>query len=244
MENQYVGDIGDYIKLSLLRAVCGAHRLGIAWWLVPDERHKKDGRHISYLNDPKHWRSFEPGVFDRIREIVVNNIRSIEALETAELLPPETVFHSTEVACPTLWSRRAAAREKWFGTVLNSLANATMVFVDPDNGIEPARYSVTRKNANKSITVSELHRLTGQGRILIVYHHHTRMRGGHINELGHVASRLKELTACRIDALRAKAYSPRAFFLINADGETQVRAADFAQRWVPHVTWHPNLGKL
>jgi hypothetical protein len=104
--------------------------------------------------------------------------------------------------------------------------------------------SVTRKNANKSITVSELHRLTGQGRILIVYHHHTRMRGGHINELGHVASRLKELTACRIDALRAKAYSPRAFFLINADGETQVRAADFAQRWVPHVTWHPNLGKL
>lgn len=43
MQNRYVGDIGDYVKLAILRALLPGRRLGVAWWLYPDERHNRDG---------------------------------------------------------------------------------------------------------------------------------------------------------------------------------------------------------
>lgn len=38
MQDRYVGDIGDFGKYGLLRALC-AHdlSLGVVWYLVPDE---------------------------------------------------------------------------------------------------------------------------------------------------------------------------------------------------------------
>ena len=44
--HRYVGDIGDYLKFGLLRALSPGHRLGVASWLYPDENHNRDGRHI------------------------------------------------------------------------------------------------------------------------------------------------------------------------------------------------------
>ena len=35
MQNRYVGDIGDYLKLGILCALLHGHRLGVAWWLYP-----------------------------------------------------------------------------------------------------------------------------------------------------------------------------------------------------------------
>ena len=49
VQNRYAGDIGDYLKLAILRALSRGYRLGIAWWLYPDESHNGDGRHIGYL---------------------------------------------------------------------------------------------------------------------------------------------------------------------------------------------------
>lgn len=48
MQDRYVGDIGDYVKLGILRALMPGERLGVAWWLYPDEAHNADGRHIGY----------------------------------------------------------------------------------------------------------------------------------------------------------------------------------------------------
>ena len=70
MQNRYVGDIGDYLKLGILRALSPGFHLGIVWWLLPDEGHNRDGRHISYLNRPDQWRHFDPDLFDTLRGIV------------------------------------------------------------------------------------------------------------------------------------------------------------------------------
>ena len=43
MQNRYVGDIGDYLKLGILRALSPGYRLGVAWWLFPDEAHNGMG---------------------------------------------------------------------------------------------------------------------------------------------------------------------------------------------------------
>ena len=42
MQDRYVGDIGDYLKLSILRTLSPGYRLGVAWWLFPDEAHNED----------------------------------------------------------------------------------------------------------------------------------------------------------------------------------------------------------
>ena len=52
MQNRYVGDIGDYLKLGILRALSPKYRLGVAWWIYPDETHNADGQHIGYLDRP------------------------------------------------------------------------------------------------------------------------------------------------------------------------------------------------
>lgn len=57
MQDRYAGDIGDYVKLAMLRSLSAGKRLGILWWLYPDESHNQDGKHVSYLTEPGKWRS-------------------------------------------------------------------------------------------------------------------------------------------------------------------------------------------
>ena len=37
MQDRYAGDVGDYVKFALLRHFATDHRLGVAWYLYPDE---------------------------------------------------------------------------------------------------------------------------------------------------------------------------------------------------------------
>ncbi len=37
MQDRYAGDIGDFVKLGLLRAISPGYALGLAWYHVPDE---------------------------------------------------------------------------------------------------------------------------------------------------------------------------------------------------------------
>jgi hypothetical protein len=87
MQNRYVGDIGDYLKLGILRALSPGYHVGIAWWLYPDETHNRDGRHIDYLNRPERWRHFDPDLFDALAKVVSSGQRDVQALEAANLLP-------------------------------------------------------------------------------------------------------------------------------------------------------------
>ena len=72
MQDRYVGDIGDFGKYGLLRAISGMHdpvrnqhlQLGIAWYLFPDESHTADGKFTGYLEDEgdnhKKFRACDP----------------------------------------------------------------------------------------------------------------------------------------------------------------------------------------
>jgi hypothetical protein len=89
MQNRYVGDIGDYLKLSILRTLSPGYRLGVAWWLFPDEAHNGDGRHVGYLNRPDQWRHFDPKLFDALRRVVSSGQRNVRALQAS----PDTRCH-------------------------------------------------------------------------------------------------------------------------------------------------------
>jgi hypothetical protein len=68
---RYAGDMGDYLKLSMLRDLSPGYRLGMAW-LFPDEAHNGDGRHVDCLNRFHQWRHFDPDLFDALRAIVAS----------------------------------------------------------------------------------------------------------------------------------------------------------------------------
>lgn len=71
MQNRYVGDIGDFAKYSFLNALSVGKKVGIAWYLYPDECHNADGKHITYLSEPNLWRNKDMLVFDGLKLFVL-----------------------------------------------------------------------------------------------------------------------------------------------------------------------------
>ncbi|MCX7381012.1 MAG: hypothetical protein NT133_06230 [Alphaproteobacteria bacterium] len=237
MQHRYVGDIGDFVKFAILRALFPEHRLGIAWWLYPDENHNEDGRHIDYLNKGMEWRHRDPGLFDSLRSIVDQGVRNISELERSSIIPG-AVFANEPIPIPASNADRARARRAWFSRAVGALSDCDAVFADPDNGLEPDRYSPSTTKAGKSIELSEVRRLAANGRCAVVYHHQTRRKGGHLEEIEYWCKRLRDLGFARVDALRASPYSPRAFFIINATDDIRSRARELHSRWQGKLTWH------
>lgn len=241
MQDRYAGDIGDYMKFALLRQLAGTdRRFGIAWWLYADPSEKtNDGRHTRYLHDPDKWRARDPELFDALKKIVTSNNRSIAALEAARLLP-RARYASDLYPTVARSNDRLAARKDWFRRTLAKLAKADIVFADPDNGLAPDTYSPTLKNAGKSITVDELCALSGPTqRPVVVYHHQTRRKGGHLQEIETLRAQLETHGFSTIDAVRCSAYSARVFFLLNADAELRRRAQTFCAAWQNESMWLP-----
>jgi hypothetical protein len=239
MQNRYVGDIGDYLKLGILRALSPGFHLGIAWWLFPDESHNGDGRHIDYLNRPDQWRHFDPDLFDILRGIVSSGQRNVQALEAANVLPGAT-FASESIPIGRSMDQRQQARWDWVDAVRRKLETTNLLFLDPDNGLEPAGFRPTAARSGKSIMISELHEFSKPGRCLIVYHHQSRRRGGHHAEMKHWADRLRESGFSTVDALRARPLSPRLYFLLDAPPLVRQRAERIAVDWKDCITWHPD----
>jgi len=228
MQDRYAGDIGDYIKLALLRHLSAGRKLGIAWYLHPDEEHNDDGKHTTYLQMPSRWRHLDPDLFDLLHR-VVDNDRTVHSLQESGLI--EGCFSNELLASATLpWRSRESWRAGWFSRVRAQIADAHIVFADPDNGLvddNPRR--VRRKVFGKQIPLSEA-RALGEGRVAIIYHHNTRRKGGHDAEVNHWLNQLGDGTI----AIRANAYSCRTYFVLNADEEIRHRAVSFCRRWEAH----------
>lgn len=225
MKDQYAGDIGDYIKLALLRAVAPGRRLGVVWYRTPDDG-GSDGRRIGYLEQPQKWRHFDPELFDCLACMVREGHRSIAALE--EALKGDVTFFDAMLTGP-------AARTDWFTQARDKMSDRDLIFVDPDNGVAPAGYRPRSAKSVKSITLYEISELHQEQRPVIVYHHQSMFKGGHILEIDSLGEQLKLPDVWDIFALRAKPGSARAFFFVDPDRNLRNLATDFASRWQEHV---------
>ena len=107
MQNRYVGDLGDFGKFGLLRALCansgaGDRRplsLGVVWYLVPDEGHNSDGKFIQFLEpaaqNQHHFRFCDPALYDALRDIVTSGARNVTSVRKRGVLPLETLYYDT-----------------------------------------------------------------------------------------------------------------------------------------------------
>jgi len=238
MQNRYVGDIGDFVKFAILRALLqgGARRLGVLWWLHPDEIHNADGKHRHYLSRPSDWRHYDPALFDALREAGKASTKHISMLERASLLAGACYFDEllpVGFALPD----RSRARHAWFEAARSHVQDCDLVFLDPDNGIASHRVKPTQRRAGKSVLVEELQALRKRGRALVVYHHQSRFPGGHDAEFTALARRLEQSGLTVTGALRASPFSPRLFLIIDGDDRIRANALRIAEAWHGKIRW-------
>lgn len=174
MQDQFVGDFGDYPKFGLLRALAGMPdgepplKLGVVWY-VPDQRTidntpHSHGQDLDYLSYASEYRECDPGLFDCLREVVDNN-RCLAALEQSEILGERTRFWSEQL--------RAATRPSWLQQALEWTAESDIVFLDPDVGIATAAMEKKRPSP-KHVHQHELRTFLRRTRrqTVVVYQHH------------------------------------------------------------------------
>lgn len=234
MQNRYAGDIGDFIKYGLLRAIAPNTTIGVAWYLFPDEGHNEDGRHTAYLQAPEKWRNRDPALFDSLKDIVARERRSVSAIEASGTLG-DARFASEILDFPLgdLQERRRCRRQ-WFARTLKALQGCRVVFADPDNGLcEDDNFSYGRVASWKRLPLSEA-RALAEGRTAVLYHHNTRRKGGHALEIDYWVERLGEATR----ALRWRAFSNRTFFIVNPSPCISARLESFAKDWAPEASLH------
>lgn len=103
MEDRYAGDVGDFLKFGLLRALGdGAPplKLGVNWYLTGEESHNADGKYVGYLQPGTTYhvslRSCDPDLMSRLAQVVSAD-RSVAALEKSGVLPEDSVTYSARL---------------------------------------------------------------------------------------------------------------------------------------------------
>lgn len=189
LQNRYVGDVGDFGKYGLLRALCLPDddmkqplSLGVVWYLTSDETHNNDGRHIGYLEPtPKNhlaFRACDPELYDGLGEIVRGGDRNVSAIRRQRILPEGTVYYERvlDLKASTVRPRPASRiqdRQEWVDGAVQATQDCDVVFVDPDNGIGSTAQAYSRLGA-KYVLLEELLRYVGRDQTLVIYHHLNR----------------------------------------------------------------------
>lgn len=183
MQNRYTGDIGDFSKLGLLRALHSAgFSIGLNWYLTPDETHNTDGRHVNYLDQDK-YRECDEELWLELRAIVKSNKRKIRYMEKDDTLQAAFFSECLDFSNDTKRGRcrykskseRMALREEWFERSLDKLVGKDIVCVDPDNGLViPSALGKPREN--KYVLPEELASYYAQGSTVIYYQHKARRK--------------------------------------------------------------------
>lgn len=166
LKDQYVGDINDYRKYALLRALStgGANRLGVCWMLTESDGGNHGGK-LGYLEQPERHRHFDPDLFDTLAPIAAEpERRSVKAIETSGVLPG-ALFHSDPLPQP------ADERARYMAECRERFAAADVVFFDPDNGIEVPSTRVGLKSALRYVFLDEIAAFYANGKSVLVYQH-------------------------------------------------------------------------
>lgn len=172
MQNRYAGDIGDFGKLGLLRALrASGLSVGVNWYLVPNENHNDDGRFVQYLRDDS-FRQCDEELWMKLNRIVSGE-RNVSVIQNAHLLDavyfPDVLDFSGKTK-----AERKADREMWHAKALAELSGVDLVFVDPDNGLLVPSADGKRKE-NKYVTPKELADYYKQGSSVVYYQHKARV---------------------------------------------------------------------
>jgi hypothetical protein len=169
MKNQYVGDINDYRKYTLLRALAGPGdiQIGVCWMLTPSDG-RPDGGKIQYLDDPSRYRSYDPDLFDLLRSVIATlDKRHLAFIEASGIVPGARYFDE-------IIPDDAEGRSAFFRAAMAKLAQSDLIFFDPDNGLDVPSKAKGKRNSSKFIYRDEVTTVFNKGKSVLIYQHFTR----------------------------------------------------------------------
>ena len=223
MQHRYLGDIGDYGKYGLLRAVCRfmGCPMSVNWYLTYPENNK-DGRHRDYLMPAAApvFRPCDPDLYDWL--IVLPGQLDVNLFQQSGLLPVSTHFYDAPLDMrhiaaytPVQRAARVEARRQWFEDYVDHIPQQIPVaFFDPDNGLaEPVNLSLGATKARKYVFPCEIARALGAGVDVILYQH-ARQGVTVQDQVRNVTQQVMDAGAGRVIALRWNRVSVRSYLII------------------------------
>ena len=226
MQNRYAGDVGDFIKLGLVRHLAPDDlSFGVNWYLTPDETHNADGKHVAYVESGNRQhaslKACDPDLMRRLSGVVAGS-RSVQALENSGALP-----FDTSTFAEVLY--RSVSRQAWHERALAALAGADSVFVDPDNGLASASGQPTIKH----VLTGELADYAARGQSLVVYHHANRSAKAEDRAKAQLDRIARVVGQASVGTIIARRGSCR-LFLVTASNEHLNALADRLQSFADH----------
>lgn len=230
MKDQYIGDINDFEKYSILRALSDAGRLPlIVCWMLTEPDSTGEGAQTDYLREVTRYRHLDTHVFDRLREVVRSDRRSTAEVEAAGVLEGAKFIRN-------LLEDSRTSRASLFRTLLDEAQKPSLVFFDPDIGL--AGKSIRKGNHRSAMYLfhDELADVYNWGHSLVVYQHFP-----HEKRLPYLSRTFASIRAvCKPPSLFALWSARVAFFVIPQDESAPAlaeAAREFASQWVPLITF-------
>jgi len=244
MQDRFVGDIGDFGKYGLLRALTGIHpalpeddrlSLGVVWYRNVEESPKprSPAKDAGYLDKANRFRDCDPVLFNALDEIVASGERNLRVLEGSGLLG-EMAVHGQTVP------KDADARKQWANRALEAVADSAVVFVDPDVGLAPA----TAGNSPAHARLAEIKPIVARAQTLVIYQSFGRS-GKHPEQMARWMESLPQALSFEgiVRILRFRPCSPRAFIIIPAAEHAETIDKRLAKMlkgpWHPHFECYP-----
>ncbi len=234
MQDRYTGDIGDFGKYGLLRALTapetgGPPELGVVWCLTPDETGSQDGKHTGYLHlkerEKNRFANCDEELYLALQGLVDSGSRSVKAVQKSGILPDGTAYHDTALDLrkpekkpgETVRQARDRERTEWREAALETTEGCQLVFLDPDNGLETPSVRPHTVRGAKYVYYEDLDPYLKRGQSLVIYHHLNRGRRS-LDQIYRRQREIYEKLGSRALAMRYHRGSPRAFILIPQGG--------------------------
>ena len=190
MKNQYVGDIGDFGKYSLLRAFLEAGiKVGVNWYLTENDG-STAGKFVKYLETGE-LRWLDPEVFDALKRVAKDKDKTVFDVQKSEIIS-DAVFYSEKLCISTIPANRKSQRQTWFKKSLDVLSEADLIFMDPDNGLL-FNEKAGKKGSEKYVIPSEVEAYFRTGHNVVYYCHKGRRKyQDWVNYISLMFDRVKE----------------------------------------------------
>lgn len=221
VKHQYVGDINDYRKYALLRALSadGANRIGVCWMLTPDDG-GTDGNRRSYAK----YRHCDPELFDVLTPTLDDrSLRRVSYVEESGIISG-AAFHTAPL--PSVAAERAA----YMAECRAKFADADLVFFDPDNGIAPPG-TKPGQTTTLHVSLDEAAAFYAEGKSVLLYQHRPKLQTWEAL----IASKAEQLRAAIPDAATWVFWKADvAFFLLvhpESPARLAVAAMEACGRW-------------
>jgi hypothetical protein len=130
-----------------------------------------DGQRRKYLAQPDRYREIDTALFDQLGRLLTLPEPGMASIQEAGILP-NTIFFSE------LLEDSRDLREAYFSRLDQFAPSRSVIFFDPDNGLEIKSTPKGRKHCSKFLFLDELRASAADGRTVIVYQHFGRVQRG------------------------------------------------------------------